>query len=198
MTIARAAELLAAVRTGLAFTGAGVSAESGIPTFRGEGGLWTHYNPVKVASIIYFLADPSTYWKVSTDRGRLALAARPNVAHLALAALEKRGHLAGVVTQNTGVRWTVSKADSRAVRRADAVRGRAGGLRPCARGRCSAGRRIVSGRLPCGGHNPGDGTLRRAHDRDQRRGDTIRRARRGGDPRQGGPGVPEILELIHE
>lgn len=101
MTLVRAAELLSAARSGLAFTGAGVSAESGIPTFRGEGGLWTRYDPIKVASIDYFMADPSAYWKVSRDRGRVALAARPNPAHHALAALEKKGHLAGVVTQNT-------------------------------------------------------------------------------------------------
>jgi NAD-dependent deacetylase len=101
VTLARAAELLSAARSGLAFTGAGVSAESGIPTFRGEGGLWTRYDPVKVASIDYFMADPSAYWKVSKDRGRVALAARPNPAHRALAALERKGHLVGVVTQNT-------------------------------------------------------------------------------------------------
>jgi NAD-dependent deacetylase len=101
VTLARAAELLAASRNGLAFTGAGVSAESGIPTFRGEGGLWTRYDPIKVASIDYFMADPSAYWTVSRDRGRVALEARPNPAHTALAALEKRGHIVGVVTQNT-------------------------------------------------------------------------------------------------
>lgn len=101
MTIAHAAELIGVARRGLALTGAGVSAESGIPTFRGAGGLWTRYDPVKVASIEYFMADPSAYWKVSRDRGRVALAARPNPGHHALAALEAAGHLAAVVTQNT-------------------------------------------------------------------------------------------------
>ncbi len=101
MTIDHAAELMASARRGLALTGAGVSAESGIPTFRGVGGLWTQYDPVKVASIDYFMADPSAYWKVSKDRGRVALAAHPNPGHRALAALEAAGHLAAVVTQNT-------------------------------------------------------------------------------------------------
>ena len=101
MTVRQAAELLSSARKGVALTGAGVSAESGIPTFRGAGGLWKQYDPVKVASIEYFMADPSAYWKVSKDRGRVALAARPNPGHHALAALEAAGHLAAVVTQNT-------------------------------------------------------------------------------------------------
>src|ERR1700675_1746478 len=101
MSVERAAELLASARRGLALTGAGVSAESGIPTFRGEGGLWTQYDPVKVASIDYFMADPSAYWSVSKDRGRVALAAKPNPGHRALAALETSGRLVAVVTQNT-------------------------------------------------------------------------------------------------
>ena len=97
----RAAELLSGARSGIAITGAGVSAESGIPTFRGTGGLWSRYDPVKVASIDNFLHDPSAYWKVSKERGPAVLAARPNPGHRALAALERAGHLVAVVTQNT-------------------------------------------------------------------------------------------------
>src|SRR4029077_20616003 len=96
-TAADAAALIGGARRGLALTGAGVSAESGIPTFRGEGGLWTKYDPIKVASIEYFMADPSAYWKVSRERGRVALAAKPNPGHRALAALEASGRLAAVV-----------------------------------------------------------------------------------------------------
>lgn len=101
MTIQRAADLLASARAGVALTGAGVSAESGIPTFRGEGGLWTRYDPVKVASIDSFLEDPAAYWRVARERGPAVLAARPNPGHHALAALERAGHLVAVVTQNT-------------------------------------------------------------------------------------------------
>lgn len=101
MSIQRAAELLAAARNGLALTGAGVSAESGIPTFRGDGGLWTKYDPVKVASIDAFMHDPGAYWRVSKERGGVALAARPNPGHFALAALEAAGMLVAIVTQNT-------------------------------------------------------------------------------------------------
>lgn len=101
MTIERAAELLAAAHHAVALTGAGVSAESGIPTFRGEGGLWTKYDPVKVSSIESFMADPASYWRVSKERGRVALAARPNPGHLTLAAMEAAGRLVAVITQNT-------------------------------------------------------------------------------------------------
>ena len=99
--IQSAADLLAGARHGLALTGAGVSAESGIPTFRGEGGLWTKYDPVKVSSIESFLADPAAYWRVSRERGAAALAARPNAGHIALAELEAAGRIDAVVTQNT-------------------------------------------------------------------------------------------------
>ena len=101
MTVERAAELLSTARKGVAFTGAGVSAESGIPTFRGEGGLWTKYDPVKVASIESFMENPTAYWMVSKERGGIALAARPNPGHLALTALEVAGNLLAIVTQNT-------------------------------------------------------------------------------------------------
>ena len=99
--VERAAALLATAHHAVALTGAGVSAESGIPTFRGEGGLWTKYDPVKVASIDSFLADPASYWRVSKERGTVALSARPNAGHDALAAMEAAGHLVAVVTQNT-------------------------------------------------------------------------------------------------
>ena len=101
VSVRRAAELLSGARSGVALTGAGASAESGIPTFRGAGGLWTQYDPVKVASIDNFLQDPSAYWRVAKERGPAVLAARPNPGHLALAALEQAGHLVAVVTQNT-------------------------------------------------------------------------------------------------
>jgi NAD-dependent deacetylase len=101
MSVERAAELLFGAQSGVAFTGAGISAESGIPTFRGEGGLWTKYDPVKVASIDSFLQDPGAYWKVSKERGPAVLAARPNPGHRALAALERDARLIALVTQNT-------------------------------------------------------------------------------------------------
>ena len=99
--IQRAAELVAAARRGVAFTGAGVSAESGIRTYRGQDGLWKEFDPYKVASIDYFRRDPSLYWEVAKRGWRVYGQAQPNPGHVALAALEEEGHLAGVVTQNT-------------------------------------------------------------------------------------------------
>jgi NAD-dependent deacetylase len=101
MSVERAAELLLGASKGVALTGAGVSAESGIPTFRGAGGLWSQYDPVKVASLDNFMRDPSAYWMVARERGPAVLAARPNPGHHALAGLEKAGHLVALVTQNT-------------------------------------------------------------------------------------------------
>jgi NAD-dependent deacetylase len=97
----RAADLLAAARRGVAFTGAGISAESGIRTYRGRDGLWKEHDPYRVASIGHFRRDPSVYWSVAAERWPTFSGARPNAGHLALAALEEAGHLAGVVTQNT-------------------------------------------------------------------------------------------------
>ena len=68
--IADAAALLRGARTGIAFTGAGVSVESGIPHFRGEGGLWTKFDPYQVAHIDTFRKDPAQYWTYSLNHRR--------------------------------------------------------------------------------------------------------------------------------
>lgn len=92
---------MAAARRGVAFTGAGISAESGIRTFRGQGGLWKEYDPYKVSSIGSFLQDPAFYWRVSRERWPAFAGATPNPGHRALADMEAAGHLVAVVTQNT-------------------------------------------------------------------------------------------------
>ncbi len=85
----------------LAFTGAGISSESGIPTYRGYGGTWTKYDPEKYASIDYFRYDPSYFWRFFREvRMETMCNAQPNNAHLALAKLEQQGKLIAVVTQN--------------------------------------------------------------------------------------------------
>jgi NAD-dependent deacetylase len=94
-----AAAMLRQARSAIAFTGAGISVESGIPHFRGEGGLWTKFDPYKVAHIDTFRKDPAQYWTYSLEHRRTD--AEPNPGHRALVDLERGGHLRAVVTQNT-------------------------------------------------------------------------------------------------
>lgn len=83
------------------FTGAGISAESGIPTYRGEDGLWSKYDPNKYANISYFNQDPSYYWNFFREvRYPMIKKVKPNKAHFAVAELEKAGNLRAVITQN--------------------------------------------------------------------------------------------------
>ncbi|MEE8536666.1 MAG: NAD-dependent deacylase [Acidobacteriota bacterium] len=83
-------------------TGAGISTESGIPDFRGPQGVWTK-NPraEKLSDIRYYMTDPTVRkesWKARLEHP--AWTAKPNAGHLALAALEKRGKLHALITQN--------------------------------------------------------------------------------------------------
>jgi NAD-dependent deacetylase len=82
-------------------TGAGISAESGIPTFRGVNGLWRAYRVEELASPEGFARDPGRVWEWYEERRGLVLAATPNPAHEALVELERRlGGGALIVTQN--------------------------------------------------------------------------------------------------
>jgi NAD-dependent deacetylase len=82
-------------------TGAGVSAESGIPTFRGVNGLWRNHRIEEVASPYAWARDPRLVWEFYSMRRRMAAAARPNPAHFALAKLEENlGERLFLCTQN--------------------------------------------------------------------------------------------------
>ena len=97
--VSQLAAIMAQARSAVAFTGAGISAESGIPVYRGAGGLWTKFDPYKVAHIDTFRADPSQYWSHSRDHRRTK--AQPNAAHRALVELERSGRVGAIITQNT-------------------------------------------------------------------------------------------------
>jgi NAD-dependent deacetylase len=94
------AELIKSHQPCVALTGAGVSAESGIPTFRSKGGLWETFDPAVYASIDVFRQDPSKYWSIRGEFIRNYDRYRPNPGHLALAELERLGLLHQVITQN--------------------------------------------------------------------------------------------------
>jgi len=96
----RLIDLLGSGTPGVALTGAGISVHSGIPAFRGAQGLWEKYDPMEFAHIDSFLADPAKVWAMLREMGEVVRQAEPNDAHLHLAELERRGILAGVITQN--------------------------------------------------------------------------------------------------
>jgi NAD-dependent deacetylase len=100
-TASRLAELIGESACTVALTGAGVSVPSGIPDFRTpESGLWENVDPMEVAHIDVFERDPARFWSYYRPRFHALGDKRPNGAHSALAELERRGLLAGVITQN--------------------------------------------------------------------------------------------------
>ena len=100
MMIKEAAEIIKNSKHTCAFTGAGISTESGIPPFRGKDGLWSKFDPIFL-DIGYFRRRPEDSWKLIKQIfydffGK----ARPNPAHFALAKLEAEGFVKAVITQN--------------------------------------------------------------------------------------------------
>lgn len=102
----RARDLVAGARRVVVLTGAGVSAESGVPTFRGAGGLWREHRPEELATPAAFARDPRLVWEWYAWRRDLVARCRPNAAHLALARLaitrdaERGAGSVRIVTQN--------------------------------------------------------------------------------------------------
>src|SRR5690348_4784666 len=84
----------------LVITGAGLSADSGLQTFRGAGGLWRNYNPMTLATPEAFARDPHLVWEWYQWRRDEAMKASPNPAHLALAQLASNQRDCLIVTQN--------------------------------------------------------------------------------------------------
>jgi len=99
--VARLAELIRGARSVVALTGAGISVPSGIPDFRSPGtGLWENVNPMEVAHIDAWRADPERFWHFYGNRFQTLEGKEPNGAHRALVELERRGVLDAVITQN--------------------------------------------------------------------------------------------------
>jgi NAD-dependent deacetylase len=99
--VTKLARLLRDARSAVALTGAGISVPSGIPDFRTPGtGLWANVDPMEVAHIDVFHADPERFWHFYGDRFQSLRDKRPNAAHKALVELESRGLIEAVITQN--------------------------------------------------------------------------------------------------
>lgn len=84
----------------VAFTGAGISVDSGIPAFRGGQGLWEKYDPMEYAHISAFRRNPEKVWVMLREMAQVIFSSSPSPAHLALSELEKKGYLKAVITQN--------------------------------------------------------------------------------------------------
>ncbi|MBV8807276.1 MAG: NAD-dependent deacylase [Acidobacteriaceae bacterium] len=96
----QAAALLRSARSLAVLTGAGISAESGIPTFRGAGGLWKNFRPEQLATPEAFESNPELVWEWYDWRRRLINEAKPNAGHEALVILEQHFSALTVITQN--------------------------------------------------------------------------------------------------
>jgi NAD-dependent protein deacetylase/lipoamidase len=94
-------EVLATAQSITVLTGAGVSAESGVPTFRdAQTGLWSNFKPKELATAAGFLRNPRLVWEWYAWRRKLVAEAKPNPAHLGLVEMEKRVPLFTLITQN--------------------------------------------------------------------------------------------------
>lgn len=98
--IAQLAALIADAEALVAFTGAGISTESGIPDFRSPGGIWNRYKPIDFQSFLASEEARREYWWRGRNTYAVIREAQPNAAHLALAELERRDKLDLLITQN--------------------------------------------------------------------------------------------------
>jgi NAD-dependent deacetylase len=98
--IERFRALLANCERAVVFTGAGISTESGIPDFRGPGGLWTKMKPIQFQDFVASDTVRQQSWQQRFEHGRNLFDVEPNSGHLAVAALIERGVASAVITQN--------------------------------------------------------------------------------------------------
>ncbi len=100
MGLIEAVEAIRGAKNLLALSGAGISAESGVPTFRGENGYWRRHRAAELATPEAFARDPKLVWEWYDERRRAISACEPNPAHRVLSAWEDRFERLFVVTQN--------------------------------------------------------------------------------------------------
>jgi NAD-dependent deacetylase len=98
--VEQAREALLRARRIAVLTGAGISAESGVPTFRGAGGLWKRFRAEELATPAAFARDPTLVWEWYDWRRSLIAAAQPNDGHRALVELERSAEQFTLITQN--------------------------------------------------------------------------------------------------
>jgi NAD-dependent deacetylase len=112
--VAHARDVIASADRTLVLTGAGISAESGVPTFRGPEGLWKTFRPEELATPSAFARDPRLVWEWYDWRRRTVRACRPNAAHVALAnlALRRGSARTRIVTQNVDGLHAVAARES--------------------------------------------------------------------------------------
>lgn len=84
----------------VAFTGAGISAESGVPTFRGNDGIWKKFKPEDLANIDAFMKNPELVWEWYAHRKKIIAGIKPNAGHYTLAKLEQLFPHFAIITQN--------------------------------------------------------------------------------------------------
>ncbi|MGE3910005.1 MAG: NAD-dependent deacetylase [Chloroflexota bacterium] len=144
------ADLIASSPRIVAFTGAGISTESAIPDFRSPGGVWDRNQPIQYADFLARSEARRETWRRGLETYPVVAAARPNPAHLALVALERRGQLTAIVTQNIdGLHHQAGHAPERVIE----LHGNAHGVR-CLNCAMEAPRADVQARVIAGEAEP--------------------------------------------
>jgi NAD-dependent deacetylase len=98
--LAEIKDILISSKKVIFLTGAGISKESGIPTFRGKDGLWRTYDPMKLASLSSFLENPSLVWEFYAYRQNLISKCQPNAGHMAISKIQEQKEDCWILTQN--------------------------------------------------------------------------------------------------
>jgi len=98
--IERLQEMIGAAKRIVAFTGAGISTESGIPDFRSPGGIWTKYQPIYFDDFMSSEEMRRESWRRKFATDEVMLKAEPNAGHRALARLVEQGRMSAIITQN--------------------------------------------------------------------------------------------------